>query len=136
MSKLLQQLCRMSPVASLSLKKLTLKTVALVAILLAARGQTLVALDIRNMTVTKSKICFTVGKATLKQSRPSYTPPLSELTTYPIDRRVCVYTVLGEYIKRTKPWHTSGIPYTPYTFRVRIRVRIRIMVRVRIRVRD
>ena len=102
-SKLLQQLRRMSPVASLSLKKLTLKTVALVAILLAARGQTLVALDIRNMTVKKSKICFTIGKATLKQSRPSYTPPLLELEAYPIDRRLCVYKVLGEYIKRTKP---------------------------------
>ena len=31
--------------------------------------------------------------------------------------------------------HNSGIPYTPYTFRVRIRVRIRIRVRVRARVR-
>ena len=30
----------------------------------------------------------------------------------------------------------SGIPYTPYSFRVRIRVRVRISVRVGIRVRD
>ena len=32
-------------------------------------------------------------------------------------------------------WHNSGIPYTPYTFRVRIRIRIRVRVRIRIRVR-
>ena len=42
--------------------------------------------------------------------------------------------------KRSIKRHNSGIPYTPYTFRVRIRVgirvRIRIRVRVRIRVRD
>ena len=34
-----------------------------------------------------------------------------------------------------KNQHNSGIPYTPYTFRVRIRVRIRVKVRVRVRVR-
>ncbi len=101
-SKLLQRLRRMSPVAKLSLKELTLKTVALVAILLAARAQTLVALDIRNMSVKKSKICFTVGTTTLKQSRPGYIPPLLELAAYPADRRICVYKALTEYIDRTK----------------------------------
>ena len=32
-------------------------------------------------------------------------------------------------------YSNSGIPYTPYTFRVRIRIRVRIRVRVRVRVR-
>ena len=42
----------------------------------------------------------------------------------------CAYTI--------KLRHNSGIPYTPYSFRVRIRIRVRISVsvRVRIRVRD
>ena len=31
--------------------------------------------------------------------------------------------------------HNSGIPYTPYIFRVRIRVRIGVRIRVRIRIR-
>lgn len=101
--KLLQKLRKLSPVAHLSLKQLTLKTVTLVAILLAARAQTLVALDIKNMTVKKNKYCFTVGKATLKQSRPGYTPPLLELAAYPIDRGVCIHRALTEYINRTKP---------------------------------
>ena len=28
-------------------------------------------------------------------------------------------------------WHNSGIPYTPYSFRVRIRIKIRVRIRVR-----
>ncbi|XP_072030413.1 uncharacterized protein [Amphiura filiformis] len=100
--KLLCTLRKLSPVSTLSLKHLTLTTVTLVAILLAARTQTLVALDLENMTVKTSKYCFTVGKATLKQSRPSYTPPVLELGAYPVDRRLCVYTVLREYIKSTQ----------------------------------
>ena len=32
-------------------------------------------------------------------------------------------------------WLNSGIPYTPYTFRVRVRIRVRIRIRVRVRVR-
>ena len=36
---------------------------------------------------------------------------------------------------KSKLGHNSGIPYTPYIFRVRIRVRIRVRVRIRIRVR-
>ena len=31
--------------------------------------------------------------------------------------------------------HNSGIPYTPYSFRVRIRVGIRVRVRVSVRIR-
>ena len=71
--KLLHKLRRLSPASNLSLKHLNLKTVTLVAILLAVRTQTLVALDLKNMTVKASKYCFTVGKATLKQSGPGNT---------------------------------------------------------------
>ena len=44
---------------------------------------------------------------------------------------------MGEFVDDSAQNGTnySGIPYTPYSFRVRIRVRIRIRVRVRISVR-
>lgn len=102
-NKLLTKLRTLSPVAKLNLKMLTLKTVALAAILVAARAQTLKLLDLDNMSIGKGKFCFTVGKAALKQSRPGYTPPLIELQAYPVNRGLCIYTVLKEYLARTKP---------------------------------
>jgi hypothetical protein len=84
------------------LKDLTLKTVTLVELLLAARAQTLSVLSIENMTKKKAAYHFTVGKADLKQSRPGYTPPVFKLEAYPVNRGLCIYTVLTEYLARTK----------------------------------
>ena len=98
-SKLLKKLKHMSPTRHLSMKELTLKTVSLVAIVLAARGQTLAALNVRNMTIKKDKICFTLGDKLLKQSRPGYKSHILELREYSIDKRVCVYHALTEYLK-------------------------------------
>jgi hypothetical protein len=100
---LLVKLRQFSPVANLSLKLLTLKAVALTAILLAARVQTLLALNLDNMTIRKDRFCFTVAKNALKQSRPTYTPPLLELVAYPVDKRLCIHKTLKEYVTRTKP---------------------------------
>ena len=99
---LLKVLRRMSPVSKLSLRDLTLKTVTLVAILLAARAQTITLLNLNNMTRRKAKYCFAVGAAELKQSRPGYTPPLIELKAYAVDRALCVYRALDEYLARTE----------------------------------
>ena len=44
----------------------------------------------------------------------------------------CQQNVIVSY---SSIWHNSGIPYTPYNFRVRITVRIRIRVRVKVKVR-
>lgn len=99
---LLKFLRTLSPVKKLSLKALTLKTATLMAILIAARAQTLAILDLKNMTRHKSKFSFTVGAADLKQSRQGYKPPLLEFQAYPVDRALCIVTVLSEYIERTK----------------------------------
>lgn len=101
-STLLSCLRSLSPVAELSLKMLTLKLVSLVALHVAARAHTLTCLDLNKMTKSKSKYCFSVGASDLKQSRPGYTPPLVELKSYPVDRRLCVYKVLETYIECTK----------------------------------
>ncbi len=100
--QLLDKIGAMTPVRGLSLKDLTLKCVTLVALLLAARSQTLALLNLNNMTKKKSSYIFTVGKADLKQSRPGYVPPVLTLKAYPVNRGLCIYTVLSEYIDRTK----------------------------------
>ena len=38
----------------------------------------------------------------LKQSRPGFDNPDVTAKAYPVDRRICVYTVLKEYMKRTR----------------------------------
>lgn len=99
---LLRVLRRMTPVSKLSLMDLTLKTVTLVALLLAARSQTITCLKLNNMTRSRAKFCFVIGTSELKQSRPGYNPPLIELKAYAVDKALCVYRALEEYIERTK----------------------------------
>ena len=101
-SILLKFLRSLSTLHHLSLKKLTLKVVSLVALHVAARAQTLTCLDLNKMTKSKSKFVFRVGASDLKQSRPGYTPPQVELKAYPVDRRLCVYKALEVYIEQTK----------------------------------
>jgi len=99
---LLWQVKNITRNSKLSLKDLTLKTVTLSAIVLAARAQTLTKLKTTNMQVTDSHYSFKLGASDLKQSRPGYIPPVQKLPSYPLDRSVCVYTTLKEYLKRTK----------------------------------
>ena len=99
---LLRVLRSLSPVSKLSLRNLTLKTVTLVALVLAARSQTITLLNLKNMTRRTSKYCFVIGAAELKQSRPGYTPPLIELKAYAVDKALCVYRALDEYLSRTE----------------------------------
>ena len=99
MSIILDYLRTLSPVRDLSLKDLTLKTVVIIALDTAARGQTLHQLDLDSMVTGKSSYTFQVG--IIKQSRPGYTTPLIKLKAYAVDRRICVVTVLNEYIRRT-----------------------------------
>ncbi len=101
-SVLIRFLSTLSPVRKLSLKMLTFKVTTLIALLIAARAQTLACLDIKKMSRSKSKVCFQVGSADLKQCRPGYAPPLIELQAYPVKRTLCVCTVLTEYLKRTE----------------------------------
>ena len=65
------------------------------------RCQTLIHMDIRNIDINKSRICVTFGDL-LKQSRPGCY--LQQLTVkgYPPDRRLCLTTVLMEYMARVE----------------------------------
>ena len=99
---LLAYLRKLSPVKRLTLKNLTRKAVALLWLLSGQRGQSVHAIDKRNLTVTEHVVKIRFGDL-LKSSRPGYQQSEITLKAYAPDRRLCIVTVLQEYLKRTKP---------------------------------
>ena len=99
---LLSYLKTLSPVKELTLKMLTLKTVALLGLLSAQRCQTLYFLDIRNMVINSSTVKFSIGDK-LKQTKPGKHVHELEFPAYPTDICLCVVDVMKEYLERTKP---------------------------------
>lgn len=97
----LNYLKKLSPVNKLSLKELTLKLVMLTALTNAARVQTIHMLSVNSFTKLPSEFVFQLENL-LKQSRPGFDCSVMKLKAYPPDRRLCVYTVLKEYLERTK----------------------------------
>ena len=101
--KVLNDLKKLSPVKLISLKELTFKLVMLIALTNAARIQTVqILLSVNNLKKLRSKFVVHFD-GLLKQSRPSCNQSYIELAAYPPDRRLCVYTVVKEYLVRTKP---------------------------------
>jgi hypothetical protein len=84
----------------LSLKDLTCKLCMLICLACAARIQTAHALKLSCMQKKKYSLVFNFDTL-LKTCRPGFRRPNIVLKAYPADRRLCVYTVLVEYLKRT-----------------------------------
>lgn len=100
-NKVLDYLKTLSPLNELNLKQLTLKLVMLIALTTASRSQSLHLLTTVNMVKEPSKyILYYSGP--LKQSRPGYKTPVAELCSYSLDKRLCVYSAVTEYLKRTQ----------------------------------
>ena len=93
-------------VSDLPVKPLTLKTIMLVALVTAQRGQSLHMLDIQFMTEFADRFEFVLPEH-VKQSRPGYEPPSIMLKAYPADQSLCVFTHMKEYLQRTKPLRGS-----------------------------
>jgi hypothetical protein len=93
-------------VKHLSLKDLTLKLVMLIALVNAARVHTIQLLTVKGYKKLPSEFIFQFDNF-LKQNRPSYNVSSLHLKCYPPDRRLCVYFVLKEYLKRTKSLRTK-----------------------------
>lgn len=100
-SLVLNYLRKLSPVNMLTLQEVTLKLVMLIALTNATRVQTLKFLSVDCMEKLRDEFVFHLD-VLLKQSRPGYKNPDVKLRAFPPDRRLCVYTVLKEYIKRTE----------------------------------
>lgn len=91
----------LSPVRQLSLKDLTLKLTMLMALIQAARIQTLQLISAVGYKKTDEDFIFSLSDS-LKQTRPSSNVLLVSFKAYPPDRRLCVYSVIEEYLLRTE----------------------------------
>ena len=102
-SVVLHYLKSLSPVKKLDIKELTMKSVTLTALLTGQRCQSLTLMDIRNIDCTTSGVKFRFGDI-LKQTRPGF--QLSELhvKAFAPDRRLCLATVLSEYMDRVESY--------------------------------
>ena len=98
-SVVLNYLRTLSPLAKLTLKMLTLKTVTLVALLSAQRAQTIHLLSLEHMTASSS-YKFRIPHP-IKTTKPGKHIQELELAAYPEDETLCIVTTLDEYIKRT-----------------------------------
>ena len=98
---LLNYLRKLSPVRTLTLKMLSMKTAALLWILTSQRSQSMQMLDVRNLTVSDHSVKIRFGD-TLKTTRPGFHQKEISVKAYAPDRRLCIVTVLREYLSRTK----------------------------------
>ena len=91
----------LSPVKKLNLKDLTYKTITLLWLLSGQRGQSMRLIDVRNVTVGKNLVKIRYGDI-LKTTRPGFQQKEITLKAYAPDRRLCIATIVSEYINRTK----------------------------------
>jgi hypothetical protein len=98
--KVLLFLKQLSPVKHLSLKELTLKLTMLIVLTNAARVQTVHLLSVNKLEKLRSEFILQF-KGILKQSRSGLDCSEFHLIAYPPYRRLCVFTVLKEYLSRT-----------------------------------
>jgi integrase len=95
----LDYLKTLSPVKNLSFKKLTFKCVTLLWLLSGQRGQSITLIDVRNVDLDKNRVKIRFGDL-LKTTRPGFQQREIKLKAYAPDRRLCIVTVLAEYINR------------------------------------
>ena len=91
----------MAPVDQLSLRDLTLKVTMLMALVQAARVQSLHMLSKDGYKRTEDRFIFMLN-GSIKQNRPGYRVGSLEFKAYPPDERLCVYVGLNEYLVRTR----------------------------------
>lgn len=98
-SVVLRYLWTLYPLSELTLKQLTYKLIALIALTTAARAQTLLALDITYLSKFDDKYIFQINQL-LKTSRPGV--PLQKVILFKFHKKqLCVLHTLDEYLSRT-----------------------------------
>ena len=96
----LKYLKTLHPVGDISLKLLTLKLNALLALVSAQRVQTLVSLSTASMAILPDRVKFTVTSL-LKTSSPTNGPVVIQVSRFTESQPLCPYRVLLEYLNRT-----------------------------------
>ena len=103
----------LSPVRRLDFKKLTFKFVTLLALLSGQRCQTLHAIKLENIILTENMVKIKIDTL-LKQSRPGHHLDELRFKGYAPDRRICIVTVLKEYLQRTRTVRNSDQLFISY----------------------
>ena len=101
-TRVLTYLKTLPPLGSISLKELTHKLVMLTALVTGQRCQSFHLMDLSSMQQNADHYKFIIQDF-VKQSAPGRKQPELILPVFPADCRVCVYSVLSEYIKCTAP---------------------------------
>ena len=99
-STVLSHLKSLSPVKDLSLELLSQKLLMLSLILSGQRAQTIHSFDVRNMSLSYSRVTFTIGDITKSTGPGRHTQDITFLA-YALDRRLCLVIVLKHYLERT-----------------------------------
>ena len=110
-SKVLNFLGTLFPLEKLSLKMLTLKAVALVALSCATRAQTIKFMNLSSMRVYDDRVCFAF-KDLLKTSRPGKRFCLN--LYHNDDESLCTMHTLLYYLDRTKKVRKSQYVFVSY----------------------
>lgn len=98
--RVLKYLETLYPLHNLTLKMVTLKCVALMALATAQRSQTLASLDLKLAYLSDQSITFKIGTL-LKTSRPKNLNPEVTITSFS-KAEICPYKTLKHYILRTQ----------------------------------
>jgi integrase len=91
----------LSPLCELSLKLLTLKLVMLMLLATGQRCQSIYLLDLKQIRIVDKSVVFVLDRL-VKQSRPGKAQPVLTLPYFGSNESLCVFTVLKEYLQRTR----------------------------------
>ena len=84
----------------MSLIELSKKITILMLLLSGQRGQTIQALNLKNMKVEKDQISF-YNEKLMKTSRPGRHKTTVTFRAYPHNKKLCIVTALKVYVRRT-----------------------------------
>lgn len=98
---LLSHIKTLSPVATLNLKNLSMKFATLLWLLSGQRGQSILLISLKNLTLTNNHIKIRFGDI-LKTTRPGFQQREVTIKAYAPDRRLCIVTTAKEYLERTR----------------------------------
>ena len=107
-SVVLKYLISLSPAPFLSLKKLTLKLVMIMAIIKASRADLLHKLDLQYRVYKQDGVLFRVPQLT-KTGKPSKPPIEVFFPGFPQDRRLCVVDYLKNYERKTAKYSSIAV---------------------------
>jgi hypothetical protein len=93
---------RWTPSESLSLYKLSQKTVGLMLLSTGIRGHTLLGARTDAMQITEDRYIFHIDRAYYKQNRPGWNPEPVVVKAFSDDSRICPFHTLQKYLQRTR----------------------------------